>query len=230
MTPPFPQTLALVDDDAAFSEYLAQFLQTRGVAVTWFADSDDLLCSDRAFGFDFYILDLNLPGIDGVSLLRLLRRRTQAGMLVVSGKLAPDAFAQAFGAGADMHLAKPVSFEQVALAVGAVFRRSRGAAASQPAWRLDEATRRLFTPAGAVVELSPTDANVLSCLLLAGGEPVHRDALAARLGLDLCADPNLLHATIYRLRRRIERAAPGPAPLRSKSRVGYVFAAPLLRF
>lgn len=230
MTSTLPETLALVDDDAAFSEYLAQFLQARGVAVTWFADSDDLLCSDRAFGFDFYILDLMLPGVDGVSLLRLLRRRSQAGMLVVSGKLAPDVFDQVFGAGADMHLAKPVSFEQVALAVGAVFRRSRGAGASQPAWRLDEAARRLLTPDGAVVELSPTDASVLACLLLAAGEPVHRDDLAAKLGLNLSEHANLLHATIYRLRRRIERAAPGPAPLRSKSGVGYVFAAPLLRF
>ena len=230
MPPTLPETLALVDDDAVFSEYLAQFLQARGVAVTWFADSDDLLCSDRAFGFDFYILDLMLPGVDGVSLLRLLRRRTQAGVLVVSGKLAADVFDQALGAGADMHLFKPVSFEQVALAVGAVFRRARGAGVSLPAWRLDEAARRLLTPDGAVIELSPTDTSVLACLLLAAGATVHRDALAARLGLDLTGHPNLLHATIYRLRRRIERAAPGPAPLRSKSRVGYVFAAPLLRF
>ena len=155
MLPMLPATLALIDDDATFSEYLAAYLQERGVAVQWFADSDDLLCSERPFDFDFYVIDLMLPGIDGVSLLRLLRRRTQAGMLVVSGKLAADVFDQVMVAGADMHLAKPVTFEQVALAVEAVYRRSGPSGAQQPtqqlAWRLDESARRLLAPDGAVL-------------------------------------------------------------------------------
>lgn len=222
-----PATLALVDDDATFSEYLTAYLVSRGVAVQWFADSDDLLCSPQPFNFDFYVVDLMLPGIDGLSLIRLLRRRTDAGVLVVSGKLADDVFDQIMLAGADMHLAKPVTFEQVTLAVGAVFRRSGGKRVTQAAWRLDEAARRLLAPDGAVIELSPTDASVLACLLEADGSTVARDTLAQRLGLSLEEDPNLLHATIYRLRRRIERATPGLVPLQSKSRVGYVFRAPL---
>ena len=149
-------------------------------------------------------------------------------MLVVSGKLADDVFDQVMLAGADMHLAKPVTFEQVALAVAAVFRRSGGKPIQQAAWRLDEAARRLLAPDGAVIDLSPTDASVLACLLEADGAAVARDTLAQRLGLSLTEDPNLLHATIYRLRRRIERATPGLVPLQSKSRVGYVFRAPLV--
>lgn len=227
-----PATLALVDDDATFSEYLAAHLASRGVAVRWFADSDDLLCSHQPFGFDFYVVDLMLPGIDGESLVRLLRRRSNAGVLVVSGKLADDVFDQVMLAGADMHLAKPVSFEQVTLAVAAVFRRSGGQTGgqrvTQAVWRLDEAARRLLAPDGAVVELSPADASVLACLLEADGATVARDTLARRLGLSPGEDPNLLHATIYRLRRRIERATPGLVPLQSKSRVGYVFRAPLV--
>jgi len=148
-------------------------------------------------------------------------------VLVVSGKLADDVFDQVMLAGADMHLAKPVTFEQVALAVAAVYRRSGGARVPQATWRLDEAARRLLAPDGAVIELSPTDASVLACLLEADGATVGRDTLAQRLGLSLAEDPNLLHATIYRLRRRIERATPGLVPLQSKSRVGYVFRAPL---
>ena len=69
-----------------------------------------------------------LPGIDRLSLIRLLRRCTDAGVLVVSGKLADDVFDPVMLAGADMHLAKPFTFEQVALA--AVSRDSRLAAAS----------------------------------------------------------------------------------------------------
>ena len=75
-----PASLALIDDDAAFSEYVTQFLQVKGIAVTWFANSDDLLCAERPFDFDFYIVDLMLPGVDGLSVVRLLRRRTEAGV------------------------------------------------------------------------------------------------------------------------------------------------------
>jgi DNA-binding response OmpR family regulator len=222
-----PATLALVDDDATFSEYLSAHLAGQGIAVRWFADSDDLLCSAQPFGFDFYVVDLVLPGIDGLSLVRLLRRRSDAGVLVVSGKLAGDVFDQVMRAGADMHLAKPVSFEQVTLAVAAVFRRSGGQRAQRAPWRLDAGARRLLAPDGAVIELSPADASVLTCLLEAAGATVAHDTLARRLGLSPTEDPNLLHATIYRLRRRIERTTPGLAPLQSKSRVGYVFRAPL---
>jgi DNA-binding response OmpR family regulator len=97
----------------------------------------------------------------------------------------------------------------------------------QAPWRLDARARRLLAPDGAVIELSPTDLAVLACLLEADGETVGRDVLVRRIGLPLDEDPNLLHATIYRLRRRIERATPGMVPLQSKSRVGYVFRAPL---
>jgi DNA-binding response OmpR family regulator len=223
--------LALIDDDVAFSEYLSQFLQSQGIAVRWFGDSDDLLCSERPFEFDFYIVDLMLPGVDGLSLLRLLRRRTDAGVLVVSGKLGNDVFDQVIGAGADMHLAKPVTFEQVLLAVGSVYRRAARTTDSTPAqaWRLDEVQRRLIAPDGAAIELSPTDVSVLGCLLEAKGETVGHQALLSVLGLSPDDDPNRLHATIYRLRRRIERATPALVPLQSKSRVGYVFRAPLVR-
>lgn len=225
----YPASLALVDDDREFSEYLAQFLTSHGIHVTWFVDSDDLLCSPNPYGFDFYIVDLMLPGIDGLSLLRLLRRRSGAGVLVVSGKLGSEVFEQVIGAGADMHLAKPATFEQVLLAVRAVYRRSGKGGGGQGTWKLDERQQRLTAPDGAVIELSPTDVSVLACLLEAGGQPVGKAQLAERIGLSADDDPNLLAATIYRLRRRIERATPELVPLQSKSRVGYSFRASLVR-
>ena len=218
----------MVDDDIDFSEYLAQFLRRRGVAAQWFGDSDDLLCSEQPFGFDFYVVDLVLPGIDGLSLLRLLRKATQAGVLVVSGKLDHAVFEKVIGGGADMFLAKPVTFDQVLLGIEGVYRRSAASTATQAAWRLDAKGRVLLAPDGTRVELSASDLGVLTCLLRAGGEAVSRDRLAEELGLSPDSDPNVLSASIYRLRRRIERATPQLAPLQAKSRVGYVFRAPLL--
>ena len=224
----FPKTLALIDDDKEYTEFLAQYLQGLGVRVDVFADSNDLLVHADPYGYDFYLVDLMLPGIDGVNLIDILRRRTSAGLIVVSGRLAPDVFQQVIGAGADMYLAKPVQFEQVGVAIQAVHRRV--GAVSQPAseWKLDTRAGQLLAPDGAQVDLSDADLAVLECFVEANGNVVSRDTLRQRLGRTDDNDAaDGLNATIYRLRRRIERATPTIVPLQSKSRVGYVFRAPI---
>jgi DNA-binding response OmpR family regulator len=225
----FPITLALVDDDAAFREVLTQRFINDGIDVVAFEDSNDLLVSDGAYEHDFYVLDLGLPGVDGVELIKLLRKRSQAGVVVVSGRLGPDVFRQVIEAGADMYLVKPVLAEQVALAVRAVQRRAGKPGVQAESWRLNRAASQLVAPDGAQIALSDTDLQVLTCLLEARGETVTRDALRQRLGrVPLAQGDDGLNAIIYRLRRRIERATPLMVPLQSRSRVGYVFKAPLV--
>ena len=226
--PMYPKTLALVDDDREYSEYLAQHLREQGVQVREFPDSNALLADDGAYGFDFYVVDLMLPGVDGIQLIKILRLRSDAGVLVVSGRLAPDVFTGVMSAGADMYLAKPVQFEQVSLAIQAVHRRASHAGTAQTTWKVDRRARELVAPDGARVGLSDADMAVIECFLDAQGETVSRETLRHRLGHtgEHEADDSL-NATIYRLRRRIERATPMLVPLQSKSRVGYVFRAPL---
>lgn len=225
-----PQNIALVDDDLEFSEFLAQHLRDQSCTVRVFNDSSDLLSDRDAFLFNFYILDLMLPGVDGIELLRILRRRSQAGILVVSGRMAPDVFDQAITAGADMYLAKPVRLEQVALAVLAVQRRVQGSHDQTKTWRLDHTSSELTAPDGTRISLSDNDRVVLECFIDAAGAPVSRDHLRQKLGrTEPDETDNLLHASIYRLRRRIERATPMVAPLQSVPRLGYVFRAVLVR-
>ena len=224
----FPKTLALIDDDKEYSEFLSQYLRQRGMEVVAFEDSNDLLASQDPYSFDFYVIDLMLPGIDGVALIKLLRRRSQAGVLVISGRVAPDVFKQIVVAGADMYLGKPVQFEQVALAIQAVQRRAGAGAPANAPWQLDRRARQLLAPDGARVDLSDIDLLVMECLVEAQGEAVTREALCRRLGRDKDGEADDgLNATMYRLRRRIERATPIVVPLQSKSRVGYQFKAPL---
>lgn len=221
-----PRTLALVDDDTEYSEFLAQHLQSLGIEVRRFADSNDLLTSSAPFDFGFYVVDLMLPGVDGVDLIGLLRRRTQVGVVVVSGRAAPDVFASVIDAGADMYLAKPVSFEQVVVAIRGVQRRV--AAPASQAWLLDLRGGRLVAPDGAQIGLSESDMALMQCFLEADGQVVPRDTLCRSLGHPATADgENLLSATVYRLRRRVERATPLPVPLLTQARVGYVFRAAL---
>jgi two-component system, OmpR family, response regulator len=226
--PMYPRTLALVDDDHEYSDYLAQHLRAQGIDVHVFGDSNLLLASADAYDFGFYLLDLMLPGVDGVELIKILRLRTAAGVVVVSGRASQNVFASVVKAGADMYLAKPVQFEQVLLTVEAIHRRSGHSVPLEASWKLDRQARDLVAPDGARVALSDTDMTVMDCLVEAQGGAVSRETLSARLGYapdDSSTDA--LNATIFRLRRRIERATPLPVPLQAKSRVGYLFRAKL---
>ena len=176
-----PKILCIIDDDREYTEFLAQFLRQQGIVVANFRDSDDFLMSNASFDFDFYLVDLMLPGVDGVDLIRLLRRRGDAGIVAVSGRLGSEVLDSVLTAGADMYLAKPLRFEQILLAV-------------------------------------------LACFVDAQGAPVTRATLCERLGREQTTESdNWLHATIYRLRRRLEQATEELVPLQSQPRVGYVF-------
>jgi two-component system, OmpR family, response regulator len=223
-----PKTIALIDDDTEYAELLAQYLRERGVLVRVYVDSNDLLCDAQPHGYDFYIVDLMLPGIGGVDLIKILRKRSRAGLLVVSGQLGPEVFKAVISAGADMYLAKPVQFEQIELAITAVHRRAAESRSSAAQWRLDRTAGALIAPDGSLVELSGADLAMLECFAEAGGAVVTRDTLRQRLGRTGSDDgDDGINASIYRLRRRIERATPAMVPLQSKSRVGYVFQATL---
>jgi two-component system, OmpR family, response regulator len=132
-------------------------------------------------------------------------------------------------AGADMYLMKPVRFEQVGLAVEAVQRRVEGSRTQAAQWRLERAARKLVAPDGARIDLSDNDLAVVECFAAADGATVTRATLCQRLGRDPENEAdNLLHAAIYRLRRRIERATTSTVPLHSEQKVGYTFRGKLV--
>jgi DNA-binding response OmpR family regulator len=127
-----------------------------------------------------------------------------------------------------MYLEKPVSMEQILLVIKALQRRAVMRGQRDQSWVVDLRAAQLQAPDGAKVDLSDTDLTVLRCFLEAEGGVVTRDTLIQRLGRDENSTlDNTLHATIYRLRRRIEKASSSLVPLQSEPRVGYVFRAPL---
>lgn len=221
-----PQRLALIDDDAEYGHYLAAYLRGHGLEVSHYVSAEALLRDPDALTQEFYVVDLMLPGLDGLALIERIRRQSRSGVLVVSGKLSSSVFAEVVNAGADMYLAKPVQFEQVLLAVRAVHRRS--VQLPDAPWQFERTARELVAPDGARVGLSDVDLLVLDAFVLAGGAVVPREALLERLGRRPDENgPDPLNATIFRLRRRIERATPLPVPVQSRSRQGYCFSAPL---
>lgn len=226
-----PRTLALVDDDREYTDFLSQYLGEQGVEVQVFDDSNALLVHPQAYDYGFYVLDLMLPGVSGEELIKILRMRTQVGILVVSGRLGASVLDEVLTAGADMYLVKPVTFPQVALAVRTVHRRVSGGKAAEAAWKVDRRARQLLAPDGAGVDLSEGDLKLLECFVEAGGEVVTRDHLQQRMGRSNPDDTtDGVYAAIFRLRRRIERATSLNVPLQSKARVGYQFRAKLTAY
>jgi two-component system, OmpR family, response regulator len=222
-----PKTLALIDDDVESTQTLSQHLRDRGVDVHVCADAEATL-ADAEDDVEFYVVDLRLSDTDLARFIDRLRQRSDAGILVMSYRPGADVFAGMLRAGADMVLVKPVPVEQVALVIEAVHRRVARPGRSDTPWRLDRDQRRLIAPDGVPVALSEFDLTVLDCFIQAGGGTVTRETLLERLGRTPEGGiSDGLNATIYRLRRRIERATPMLVPLQSKSRVGYVFKAPL---
>ena len=227
--PSLPSTLAVIDDDREYAEYLSKFLEQRGIRVRVFPDSDEFLTAQDAYAFDFYVVDLMLPGVDGVDLVRLIRRKGPAGIVVVSGRVGVDVFESVLRAGADMYLMKPVRFEQVALAIEAVHRRVEAGRSHASVWRVDRAAHKVIAPDGARIDLSDNDLALVECFVAADGATVTRATLCERLGRDPATEPdNFLHAAIYRLRRRIERSTASTVPLHSEPKVGYTFRGKLL--
>jgi two-component system, OmpR family, response regulator len=223
----YPPSLALVDDDLTFSLPLAQHLRGLGIRVTSYGNGDALMDDAKAFAHEFFVVDVTLPGNAGIELIRRVRQRSDAGMLVVSGRRGPKVFQDVVFAGADMHLDKPVSLEEVAVAIFAVRRRAGQSSTGRQPWTLDRQAGALVAPDGARVSLSDIDRSLLECFVGTDGQAVPRAALAKRLGRPGEFGASSLNAVIYRLRRRIERATTWPLPLQSKSRVGYSFKATL---
>ena len=128
-----------------------------------------------------------------------------------------------------IYFTKPIRFEQILLAIQAVERRAEARTQVAEVWKLDAKAMLLFTPKKVTVRLSDTDLVLMRCFLEAEGQTVTQATLFERLGKAQSSDSdNWLHATMYRLRHRLEQATEEAVPLQSKPRVGYVFRAKLV--
>lgn len=219
-----PLQVCIVDDDAEFGDFLARYLEGRDFSAVRFNSAEQFLGEGEVESFDFFILDLGLPNLDGVDLISMVRSRNQAGILVISGRLGPDAFISALTAGADMVLNKPVRFDQVFHAIQTISRRLAGTskgAVTRGKWQISHDGLTLISPADEQVMLTPVEARVIARLIEAEAAPVSRAELTVAAGITGDADQRNLDATVFRLRRKIEQKTKMPPPLRTAHGVGY---------
>lgn len=224
----------LEDDDLLREDILVPGLAAFGFEVEGFAHPAALYRRLLLTAFEVVVLDVGLPGEDGLSVARHLRTGLPVGIVMLTGCGDRGAQLRALGESADAWLEKPVDVPVVAATIASLLRRMRprradgaaAAGASAPEWRLAADGWRLFAPSGRDVALSRSERGFLRCLLAAGGEPVPREHLAAELGEDVHEfDPHRIEMLVHRLRRKVADQIGESLPLRTVRNRGYVLVA-----
>ncbi|MCM5571406.1 response regulator [Burkholderiaceae bacterium FT117] len=199
----------LVEDDRMIGQAVQTALRQDGYAVDWVRDADAADAALAAGSFDLVLLDLGLPGRDGLSLLRQVRgRRDATPVLVITARDAVGNRIAGLDAGADDYLVKPFDLEELAARMRALLRRSAGraeAVVEHRGVRLDPAARTASRD-GDPLALSPREYAVLEALLLRPGAVLSRAQLEDRLyGWDDAIDSNAVEVYIHGLRRKLGR-------------------------
>jgi len=201
--------ILLVEDDQMIGQAIQTALRQDGHAVDWVRDGNAADAALAAGRFDLVLLDLGLPGRDGVSLLRLIRsRRDATPVLVITARDAIADRIAGLDAGADDYLVKPFDLDELAARMRALLRRSAGR--GEPVIehgriRMNPATREVARD-GQPVSLSPREYAVLEALMSHPGAVLSRAQLEDRLyGWGESVDSNAVEVYIHHLRRKLGR-------------------------
>ncbi len=215
----------LVEDYQPLRESISQGLREAGFAVDATPDGAEGLVYARTGKYDVILLDLMLPGLDGLTILRELRdRRDPVHVLIITAKDAVDDRIRGLDLGADDYLVKPFSLEELLARVRALVRR-RYAAKSPVIGIADlqiDTAARIVRRAGKIVELTAREYAVLEYLANRAGQPVTRNAIREHV-YDFNEDPdsNVIEVYVASLRKKLERHG-GPRLIHTRRGIGYV--------
>ncbi|MFA7666920.1 MAG: response regulator [Burkholderiaceae bacterium] len=199
----------LVEDDRMIGEAVRAALRQDGLTVDWARDAATADTALAAGGFELVLLDLGLPGRDGLSLLRAMRaRKDPTPVLIVTARDAIDDRVAGLDAGADDYLVKPFDLDELAARIRALLRRSAGRAETVIEYgdlRIDPVARTVAR-AGTPVALSPREYAVLEALVRRPGAVLSRTQLEDRLyGWDDAIGSNAVEVYLHGLRRKLGR-------------------------
>lgn len=223
-----PADVLVVDDEPQVREIVATYLERDGYTVRTAGDGTDALAQLANRRADLVVLDLMIPGIDGLSVLRKLRESgDEVPVIVLSAKGRESERVAGLELGADDYLAKPASPREVAARVRAVLRRAKTAGPqmlSLAGLEIDIAARRL-TRDGEDVELPPKEFDLLVRLASTPGEVLSRaDLLRDVWGSSPdWQDPGTVTVHVRRLRRKLEEDPANPRHVVTVYGVGYRF-------
>ena len=218
--------ILLVEDHLELSRWIGQALQDARLTVEFAVDGDAADSLLRTQAYALVILDLTLPKMDGLEVLKRLRGRgskTPVLILTARGGLAERV--QGLNLGADDYLAKPFDLSELEARVKALLRRSQGNEALTlrcGALRFDTVSR-MFHYGDAPLSLTPREYAVLEALITRVGCVVGKDKLFAEVfRLDDDARPDAIEIYIHRLRKKLESVQEGRAVITTLRGLGYL--------
>ena len=232
------QTILIVDDDNDIRSLLGDFLGQHGFNILLARDGDEMQAILSKNTIDLLVLDIMLPGKDGLTLCRELRISSQVPIIMLTA--AGEAVDRIVGLemGADDYLSKPFNPRELLARVKAILRRSQVVASEkQPAeqacfqfanWTLDKGVRRLLSPEQLEVSLSTGEFSLLVTLLERPQQVLSRDQLLD-LTKNRMASPfdRSIDIQISRLRNKIEEDPKQPQIIKTIRGGGYMLAVPV---
>jgi two-component system response regulator BaeR len=221
--PPALAHILIVEDEPKLAALVGDYLRAGGYESRWVADGRGAIPAIKAQQPDLVLLDLMLPGRDGLDICRELRSFSDVPIIMLTARVEEIDRLLGLELGADDYMCKPFSPREVVARVKAILRRtrSRGEPSSTAALRIDESTHSAVFH-GMVLELTPVEFRLLKTLAANPGRVFSRDRLLDNLYLDhRVVTDRTVDSHIKNLRRKLEHAAPGRDPIRSIYGVGY---------
>jgi len=221
--------LLVVDDDERIRGLLQKFLIRSGFLVTVARDSQQARRLLAGLEFDLIVLDVMMPGEDGIALTHDLRRRLATPILLLTAKGEAANRIEGLEAGADDYLVKPFEPKELLLRINAILRRVPQARIAEPLpqvlhlgpVRYDMDRGELWRGTDSV-RLTATEAQLMRIFSAQPGMPVSREKLVAQLGRDDAAQERAVDVQITRLRRKIEHDPKQPRYLQTVRGEGYM--------
>jgi DNA-binding response OmpR family regulator len=204
--------LLVVEDDKTVGHYVKRGLEEAQYIADWVADGAEALDLLSTVPYDLVILDLRLPGLSGLEVLRTLRDRGQSmPILVLTAQDGVDFKVDALRAGADDYVTKPFAFEELLARIEALSRRPRQLPArvvTVADLEIDLDAREVRR-AGALIDLTPKEYTVLEYLMRHAGRVMSR-TLITEYAWDYHFDPgtNIVDVVINRLRKKVDAHFP----------------------
>jgi two-component system, OmpR family, response regulator len=238
-----PLHILIVDDEPRIRAMLRRYLAGEGFTVSEAADGADMRAVLDRESIDLVLLDLVMPGEDGLALARHIRQRSEIPIIILTGK--GDLIDRVVGleAGADDYITKPFELREVLARIRTVMRRAAPhvSAARPPAaaagdkasevlvfegWRFDLLRRELRRETGELVTLTAGEFELLAAFVRHPNRVLNRDQLIDLIkGRDWAAYDRGVDTQVMRLRKKIERDPSNPSLIRTVRGAGYVFAA-----
>ncbi len=227
--------LLVVDDHRSIREPLAAYLRRQGFEVATAADGPSTRARLAERRFDLVVLDLMLPGEDGLSLCRHIRDRFGTPIIMLTARAEFADRIAGLDLGADDYVTKPFSVDELVARIRSVLRRAGPAAVEAQAeaagqlrfegWSLDLLHRRLRDPQGVDVALSTMEFGLLRAFLERPNQVLSRDDLLELSHRDDIGFDRSIDSQISRLRKKLEDDPRHPALLKTIWGNGYLLAA-----